>query len=50
MKRAKQKFERDPRNFLFMSAKPYAVRKPKITNNVRDLISVTVLQPMLHYL
>ena len=38
MKRAQKKFERYPRYNSFSGAKPYAVRKPKITNKVHDLI------------
>ena len=38
MKRAQKNFERDPRKFFFLRAKPYAMRKQEITNKVRDLI------------
>ena len=39
MKRAQKNFERDPRKKKFLRAKTYEVRKQKITNKVRDLIS-----------
>ena len=38
MKRAQKNFERDPRKKNFLRAKPYAVRKQKIANKVRNLI------------
>ena len=38
MKRAQKKFERDPRKKIFLRAKPYAIRKQKFTNKVRELI------------
>ena len=38
MKRAQKNFERDPRKFFFLRAKPYAMRKQEITNKVHDLI------------
>ena len=40
MKRAQKNFERDPSKKIFMRAKPYAVRKQKIMNKVRDLIII----------
>ena len=42
MKRAQKNFERDPRNFFFLRAKPYAVSESKKsrTFKVRDLISI----------
>ena len=40
MKRAQKNFERDPRKTNVGQAKPYAMRKQKITNKVRDLIKV----------
>ena len=38
MKRAQKNFERDPRKFFFLRAKPYAARNQKIANKVRNLI------------
>ena len=38
MKRAQKNFERDPTKKIFGQAKPYAMRKQKITNKVRDLM------------
>ena len=38
MKRAQKNFERDPRNKIFLRAKPYAMRQQEITNKVRYLI------------
>ena len=40
MKRAQQNFERDPRKNNILRAKPYAVRKQKFTNKVRELTSI----------
>ena len=38
LKRAQKNFERDPRKFFFLRAKPYAMRKQEIANKVRNLI------------
>ena len=38
MKRAQKNFELDPTKKIFGQAKPYAIRKQKFTNKVRELI------------